>query len=70
MRNIVPCLNCMMIAAALGLMLGIASPAAAGPLKAFILAGQSNLQGHVNKAGAVVFRVGAGRHLSDAARHK
>jgi alpha-galactosidase len=38
----------MMIALVLGLMPGIASPAAAKPLKVFILAGQSNMQGHVN----------------------
>jgi alpha-galactosidase len=36
----------MMIAAVLGLMPGIASQAAAKPLKVFILAGQSNMQGH------------------------
>jgi alpha-galactosidase len=38
----------MMIAVALGLMPGIAGQAAAKPLKVFILAGQSNMQGHVN----------------------
>jgi alpha-galactosidase len=38
----------MMIAVVLGLMPGIASQAAAKPLKIFILAGQSNMQGHVN----------------------
>jgi len=38
----------MMIAAVLGLMPGIASQAAAKPLKVYILAGQSNMQGHVN----------------------
>ena len=38
----------MIIAAALGLMLEIASQAAAKPLKVFILAGQSNMQGHAN----------------------
>ena len=36
----------MMIAAVLGLMPGIASQAAAKPLKVFILAGQSNMQDH------------------------
>jgi alpha-galactosidase len=36
------------VAAVLGLMPGIASQAAAKPLKVFILAGQSNMQGHVN----------------------
>jgi len=38
----------MVIAAVFGLMPGIASQAAAKPLKVFILAGQSNMQGHVN----------------------
>jgi alpha-galactosidase len=38
----------MMIAVVLGLMPGISSRAAAKPLKIFILAGQSNMQGHVN----------------------
>jgi alpha-galactosidase len=38
----------MMIAVVAGLMSGIASQAAAKPLKVFILAGQSNMQGHVN----------------------
>jgi len=38
----------MMIAAVLGLMPGIASQAAAKPLKVFILAGQSNMQGNVD----------------------
>lgn len=38
----------MMIAAVLGLMPGIASRAAAKPLKVYILAGQSNMQGNVN----------------------
>jgi alpha-galactosidase len=38
----------MLIAVVLGLMPGIASQAAAKPLKVFILAGQSNMQGHVN----------------------
>ena len=36
------------IALALGLMVGAASHAAAKPLKVFILAGQSNMQGHAN----------------------
>ena len=39
-------MNCMVIAVALGLMLGAATPATAKPLKVFILAGQSNMQGH------------------------
>jgi alpha-galactosidase len=37
-----------MLAAAFGLMLGGAVPATAKPLKIFILAGQSNMQGHAN----------------------
>jgi alpha-galactosidase len=37
-----------MLALAFGLILGSAVPAAAGPLKVFILAGQSNMQGHAN----------------------
>jgi len=39
-----------MIATALALMPGIASQAIAKPLKVFILAGQSNMQGHANKS--------------------
>ncbi len=39
-----------MIAGVVGLMLGIASHAVAKPLKVYILAGQSNMQGHVNIA--------------------
>jgi len=38
----------MVIAAVLSLMSRIASQIAAKPLKVFILAGQSNMQGHVN----------------------
>jgi alpha-galactosidase len=38
----------MMIAVVLGLMPGITSQVAGKPLKVFILAGQSNMQGHVN----------------------
>ncbi len=38
----------MMIAVVVGLMSGIAGQAAAKPLKVFILAGQSNMQGHAN----------------------
>ncbi len=38
----------MMIAAVVGLMVAVTSQAAAKPLKVFILAGQSNMQGHVN----------------------
>jgi alpha-galactosidase len=40
----------MMIAVALGVVSGIVSQAAAKPLKVFILAGQSNMQGHANVA--------------------
>jgi len=45
MRNIVQSMKCGMIAAILGLMPGIASQAVAKPLKVFILAGQSNMEG-------------------------
>jgi hypothetical protein len=48
MRNLLQSVKLMIIAAALGLMPGIASQAAAKPLKVFILAGQSNMQGHAN----------------------
>jgi len=48
MRNKSHSMKCMLIAVVLGLMPGIASQAAAKPLKVFILAGQSNMQGHVN----------------------
>ena len=48
MSNKSQIMNCMVIAVAAGLMPGIASQAAAKPLKVFILAGQSNMQGHVN----------------------
>ena len=48
MRNIGQSVKFMIIAVVLGLMSGIASQAAAKPLKVFILAGQSNMQGHVN----------------------
>ena len=41
-------MNHMMIAAVASLMFGVASQAAAKPLKVYILAGQSNMQGHVN----------------------
>ena len=50
MKSAVQRVKLMMIAAVLGLMSGIVSPAAAKPLKVFILAGQSNMQGHVNVA--------------------
>ena len=40
--------NFMIIAVVIGLMPGTASQAAAKPLKVFILAGQSNMQGHAN----------------------
>ena len=48
MRNIKQSMKLMMIAVAAGLMSGLASQAAAKPLKVFILAGQSNMQGNVN----------------------
>ncbi len=48
MRNIGHGVKCLMVAVVVGLMSGIASQAAAKPLKVFILAGQSNMQGHVN----------------------
>ncbi len=40
--------KCVVFAVALGLMPGIAGQAASKPLKVFILAGQSNMQGHAN----------------------
>ena len=48
MRKKVQIMKCMTIAVVLGLMSGVASQAAAKPLKVFILAGQSNMQGNVN----------------------
>ena len=48
MRNLGQGVKFTTIAAVLGLMPGIASQAAAKPLKVFILAGQSNMQGHAN----------------------
>ena len=48
MRNKSQSMKCMMIAVVVGLMSGVASQAAAKPLKVFILAGQSNMQGHAN----------------------
>jgi hypothetical protein len=41
-------MKCLMTAVVMGLVAGIASQAEAKPLKVFILAGQSNMQGHVN----------------------
>jgi hypothetical protein len=41
-------MKCLMTAVVMGLVPGIASQAEAKPLKVFILAGQSNMQGHVN----------------------
>ena len=41
-------MQCMMIAVVVGLMSGGAIPSLAKPLKVFILAGQSNMQGHAN----------------------
>ncbi|MCX6873256.1 MAG: hypothetical protein NTW21_05530 [Verrucomicrobia bacterium] len=48
MNNIGQSVKWIMIAGVLGLMPGIASQAAAKPLEVYILAGQSNMQGHVN----------------------
>jgi hypothetical protein len=48
MRNIGQSVKFMIIAAVLDLMSVFASQAEAKPLKVFILAGQSNMQGHVN----------------------
>jgi len=48
MKNIGQSVKFRIIVAVFGLMPGIASQAAAKPLKVFILAGQSNMQGHVN----------------------
>ena len=48
MKNKAQLVKLAIIAAVLGLTPGIASKAAAKPLKVFILAGQSNMQGHVN----------------------
>ena len=48
MKSVMRSVRLMVIVAVLGLMSGVVSPAAAEPLKVFILAGQSNMQGHVN----------------------
>ncbi len=48
MRNVEQSVKLMMIAVVVGLMPGLGDQAAAKPLKVFILAGQSNMQGHVN----------------------
>ena len=48
MRNMRQNMKCMTIAMALGLMLRIPSQADAKPLKVFILAGQSNMDGNAN----------------------
>jgi hypothetical protein len=48
MKNIVQSVKWLMIAGVAGLMPGIAGQAVAKPLKVYILAGQSNMQGHVN----------------------
>jgi alpha-galactosidase len=48
MKDIGQSVKFRIIVAVFGLMPGIASQAAAKPLKVFILAGQSNMQGHVN----------------------
>ena len=39
-------MKCLMIAGLAGLLAGVGSQAAAKPLKVFILAGQSNMEGH------------------------
>jgi hypothetical protein len=48
MKNISPNVHCLMIAVIVGLTLAGATRASAKPLKVFILAGQSNMQGHAN----------------------
>ncbi len=48
MRNMRRGSTCTTLAVVVGLMSGIASQASAKPLKVYILAGQSNMQGHVN----------------------
>jgi alpha-galactosidase len=48
MKSVMRSVKFMMIAAVLGLVSGIASQAASEPLKVFILAGQSNMQGHAH----------------------
>ena len=48
MRNIGPSVKFTIISMVLGLMSGTASRASAKPLKVYILAGQSNMQGHAN----------------------
>ncbi len=48
MRSIELSVKCLVIAVVFGLMPAIARQAAAKPLKVFILAGQSNMQGHAN----------------------
>jgi hypothetical protein len=48
MRNKGQSMKCMMIAVAFGLMSVVAGQVVAKPLKVFVLAGQSNMQGHVN----------------------
>jgi hypothetical protein len=48
MKNSGQSVKFMFIAVVLGLMQGLATDAAAKPLKVFILAGQSNMQGHAN----------------------
>lgn len=48
MKNLNQNLSLTIIAMIVGLMAAVVSPASAKPLKVFILAGQSNMQGHVN----------------------
>jgi hypothetical protein len=68
MNNVGQSVKCMMIAAVLGLMPGIASQAVAKPLKVFILAGQSNMQGHarVSTFGSAKILGGVGKGLAEA----
>ncbi len=49
MRNIEQRVKLAMIAGVVGLMAGTVSQAAAKPLKVYILAGKSNMQGHVKR---------------------
>jgi hypothetical protein len=48
MRNKGQSMKYMMIAVVISLMSVVASQVVAKPLKVFVLAGQSNMQGHVN----------------------
>lgn len=50
MRTTIKRMKWIMIAGVIGLISVIGNQAPAKPLKVFILAGQSNMQGHVNQA--------------------